>query len=95
MVRTLGFQPNKVGSIPTSITMIGDIIYIPGDGSELTKAFAKIGIKVEWKPIVMPLFKMSDIKPIILDPEECKKHRFTFAVPNKPIDGTDTNDRRD
>lgn len=61
-----------------------DPIYIDSDGSELTEAFAKIGIKIEWKPYSIPLFKMSDFKePIILDPEECKKHRFTFAVPTK------------
>jgi len=38
------------------------------------------GKRPEWKPITMPLIKMSDIKPIIIDGT---KHKFEFAVPKK------------
>lgn len=54
-------------------------IYIPGDGSAITEMFAKMGIKIEWKPIIMPLINKEDIKPIILG--DCEEHKFTFATP--------------
>lgn len=54
--------------------MLGEPIYIEGDGKWLTDLLGG-----EWKTIEMPLIRLSDIKPIIL--EDTEIGRFTFAVP--------------
>lgn len=61
--------------------MIGDIIYIKGDGKWLEKLFP--GTK--WKPFNMPLIPKEDIlKHGIIDlTENSDKYKFTFPVPNK------------
>lgn len=62
--------------------LLGDHIQLQGDTTWFDDWVESItGERPKWEPYQVPLIPMKDIKPHILDPEECKKHKFTWAIP--------------